>query len=72
MESDPEFASTYSVPLVFGGATVRVADAVALAPFESVTLTVKLDEPAALAVPLMVPVALSHKPEGKAPLEMLK
>ena len=53
--------------------TVRVADAVALAAFESVTFTVKLNEPVALGVPLMTPpVEFSARPEGKAPNEMLK
>jgi hypothetical protein len=73
LESDPEFASTYNVPLVFGGATVRVVDALALAAFESVTLTVKLDEPAAQGVPLMTPLAASKvRPPGKAPHDILK
>jgi hypothetical protein len=56
-------------------AITRVNDCVAVCAVgvvESVTLAVKLKEPAVVGVPEIVPVAESVRPAGKAPEVMLQ
>ncbi len=51
----------------------RGCDAVTTGVSESVTVTVKLDVPSLSVVPVIVPVAaLSAKPAGKVPLDILQ
>ena len=57
---------------MFGGTvTLSVNDFVMVWPTLSVAVAVKLYVPAAVDVPLRVPLLLSERPAGNAPLEML-
>ena len=62
LEQDPQ------VRLMGEGCTTRVQVTVSLLPFESVTFEVKVNVPAALGVPLMMPVeAFRVRPAGNEP-----
>jgi hypothetical protein len=52
--------------------TVNDLVAVSLGDDESATCTVKVDEPAVVGVPEMVPPLLRLRPAGKAPAEILQ
>ena len=51
-----------------GGATIMVSACEAVAFALSLTCTVKLEVPAAVGVPLIVPLAESERPAGSEPV----
>ena len=53
-----------------GGTTMMVSACEAVAFELSLTCTVKLEVPAAVGVPLIVPLAESERPAGNEPVDM--
>ena len=69
LPTTPEGSGDLVVNCRAAGRTFKVAWAETVAPTLSLTWTVKVDEPTAVGIPLMIPVAVSDIPLGKAPPE---